>query len=393
MKAWHLIAPHWEELDTIWRSPLPFPLWPVCEKPLLTYWLDEAVRQGVPSVSIEALDRPHLIRKWLDGSALWSRSIEVISRSGCGEGKDCFLMNGLPGQENLVPVKTPKELMQRWYDLQVEALRRRSSGMIHLDHEYRPGVWFGPGVKAGQDVVFTPPCWVGSYVRIEPGCRIGPHAFLGKGAFLDDDVEVVESIVCADTYVGSHITLNRMAAQGGLLMDFERGVGVEVLDEFVLSSMGSKSLKPSLLERIIAVLLVMPLTWVAKLMNQGMSPEGKLYQLSRSRSVSLSTYTKGPLCVRRAEWLHMVAEGKLKIYGVLPRTEEDWKRLPPEAHSLLDKAPVGVFALSDLYDCHSAQEADEWMHAVFQAGNPAGSASRHAWSQFLKIIFLNPVKS
>ena len=66
MKAWHLIVPEWAEFDTIWHSPLPFVLWPVCEKPLLTYWLDEAVRQGISSVSIEAVDRPHLIRRWLE---------------------------------------------------------------------------------------------------------------------------------------------------------------------------------------------------------------------------------------------------------------------------------------------------------------------------------------
>ena len=88
MKAWHLIVPEWAEYDTIWHSPLPFVLWPVCEKPLLTYWLDEAVRQGISSVSIEAVDRPHLIRRWLEGRALWSRSIDVQAQPGGGEGKE-----------------------------------------------------------------------------------------------------------------------------------------------------------------------------------------------------------------------------------------------------------------------------------------------------------------
>ncbi len=392
MKSWHLIAPEWEALDTIWRSPLPFLLWPVCEKPLLTYWLDEAVRQGIPSVSIEAVDRPHLVRKWLEGSALWSRSIDVLAQPGGGEGKECFLLQGLPSQENLPPVTTPKELIQRWYDLQVEALRRRSSGMIHLDHEYQPGIWFGPGARAAAGVSFIP-CWVGSHVRIESGCRLGPYAFLGAGAFLDEDVEVVESIVCAETYVGSHITLDRMAAQGGLLMDFERGVGVEVLDEFVLSSMESASLYPSLAERICAFVFASPLTWLARLVNRGVPPEEAVCQLSRSKTVCLLTYSKGPLCLRRAPWLHMVAEGKMKIFGVLPRTEENWKKLSPEARSVLDQASVGVFALSDLYDCHSPKEPDEWMHAVFQAGNPAGSSNARNWSKLLRIIFINPVKS
>jgi hypothetical protein len=393
MKSWHLIAPEWAALDTIWRSPLPFLLWPVCEKPLLTYWLDEAVRQGIESISLEALDRPHLIRQWLEGSALWSRSIEVITQPGGGEGREHILIEGLPGQTHLPPVQTPKELMQRWYDLQVEALNRRSSGIIHLDHEYQPGVWFGPGAIASSNVVFTPPCWVGSHARIDAGCRVGPYAFIGRGAFLDEDVEVVESIVCADTFVGSHISLNRMAAQGGLLMDFERGVGVEVQDAFVLSSTESTTSTPSLLERLVAFALYHFLTWLAALVNHGRQPTDGIYQLSRSKMVCLRTYPKGPLCLRRAPWLQIVAEGKMKIIGVLPRSEEDWKTLSPESRSVLEQAPTGVFALSDLYGCHTAREPDEWLHAVFQAGHPNHSSAHHGWSLLLKVIFLNPPES
>ncbi len=391
MKPWHLIAPEWAEYDSIWHSPLPFLLWPVCEKPLLTYWLDEAVRQGIPSVSIEVVDRPHLVRQWLAGSALWSRSIEVESHPGGGDGKVCFFIDGLPGQNNLAPVKNPKDLMQRWYDLQVEALRRRSTGMIHLDHEYIPGVWFGPGAKASDKAIFTPPCWVGSHARIESGCRIGPDAFIGQGVYLDEDVEVVASIVCKDTYVGPHITLNHMGAQGGLLMDFDRGVGVEVLDEFVLSSMGSASTRPSMLERIVSYLLSFPLEYLAKIVNRNIPAKKTVFQLSRSKTVCLKSYGKGPLVLRRASWLKMVAEGKLKIYGVLPRTEEDWKLLPPEARSVLDQAPAGVFALSDLYQCHSPKDRDEWMHAVFQAGHPLGPGRSRVFFSIFRIAFTTPL--
>lgn len=393
MKAWHLIAPDWAALDTIWRSPRPFILWPVCEKPLLTYWLDEAVRQGVPSVSIEVIDRPHLVRQWLDGSALWSRSIDIQAQPGGGEGKESILIQGLPGQENLPPINTSKELIRRWYDLQVEALRRRSSGIIHLDHEYRPGVWFAPGVRAAEDVVFNPPCWVGNHARIESGCRIGPDAFIGPGVFLDKDVEVVESIVCADTYVGSHITLNRMAAQGGLLMDFERGIGVEVLDEFVMTSMATALSYPTILERVLAFFLHAPLEWIARIVNRGQKPSETFFRLSRSKTVCLRTYAKGPLCLQRSAWLQMVTEGRMKFFGVLPRTEEDWNSLSPEASSVLDQACAGVFALSDLYQCHSPKDSDEWMHAVFQAGNPSGMNNRSTLLSIFKIAFANPQKS
>lgn len=393
MKAWHLIAPDWASLDTIWRSPRPFILWPVCEKPLLSYWLDEAVRAGVGSVSIETVDRPHLVRQWLDQRDLWSRSIEVHSEPGGSEGKDCFFLDGLPGTEVPAPMGSAKDLMKHWYQLHVQALDRRSSGMVHLDHESRPGVWFGPGAKAAPDAVFTPPCWVGSHARIGPGGRLGPHAFVGPGVFLDEDVEVKESIVCAETYVGSHTTLNRMVAQGGLLMDLERGVGVEVVDSFVLASVGGPVSAPSWGERLLAALAAVPMEGLARLVNHGATPSETTALLGRSQSLKLRTYARGPLCLRRAAWLRHVADGKMRLVGVLPRSEDDWKNLSPDSRSALEHAPVGVFALSDLYCCHSPQEPDEWIHAAFQAGAANGAGQVQARKSFLKIALTTPVES
>ena len=392
MKPWHLIAPDWAALDTIWRSSQPFILWPVCEKPLLSYWLDEAVRQGVPSVTIEVVDRPHLVRQWLDQRDLWSRSIQIDSQPGGGADKECFVMNALPGEPDPGPAQSPKELMQRWYGLQVEALRRRASGMVHLDHEYRPGIWFGPGTRAAADVHFTPPCWIGSHAKIGSGCRLGPHAFIGQGVFLDEDVEVVEAIVCAETYVGSHTTLKRMAAQGGLLMDFERGVGIEIADDFVLSPLGAGNARPSWVERIVAALAAGPLEWLARRVNRGSPPVVANVVLGRSQALALPTYASGPLCLRRSPWLRQVAAGNFRLTGVLPRGAKDWETLPPEAQSALKDAATGVFALSDLYGCHSPEDPDEWMHAVFQAGASGGAGQRLAKKSLLKVAMTTPAR-
>jgi len=390
---WHLAAPDWASLDTIWRSPQPFVLWPVCDKPLLSYWLDEAVRAGVESVSIEAVDRPHLIRQWLDQRDLWSRSIEIHSKSGVNAEWTRVVMQGLPGADDPPPIVSAKDLMNHWYHLQVEALRRRASGMVHLDHEYRPGVWFGPGAGASADAIFTPPCWVGSRARIGPGCRIGPHAFIGAGVILDSDVEVAEAIVLTDTYVGSHTTLKRGAVQGGLLMDFERGVGVEVVDEFVLARLGGPASSPPWFERLLAAVAMFPLEGIARLFNLGVHPSETTVQVGRSRRINLRSYPEGPLVLRRSGWLGQVAAGHLRLVGVLPRTGDDWENLPSETRSALEQAPVGVFALSDLYHCHSPGQPDEWMHAVFQAGSADGIGQRMAWKSLPHIALTTPAES
>ncbi len=389
---WLLIAPDFASLDSIRRSPLPFVLWPVCEKPLLAWWLDEAVRQGIPSIRIVAVDRPQLLRRYLDQRDLWSRTIEVLSQFPEDSANSSVqTMNHLPGLPPHQEPDSPAALLEYWYQLHLEALGRRSSGMVHLDQEVQPGVWFAPGVKMAPGVELTAPCWVGSLARISSGCRLGPNAFIGPGAFLDEDVEVKEAIVCADTYLGSHTSLRRMVLQGGLLIDMDRGVGIEVIDDFVASSTQSSETQPRWWERLLAGLLGPFLCLLARLWNRGQAPVRREVQLGRSRVVSLATYSAGWLGLRRAPWCKQVAAGNFRLVGVLPRTAEEWDQLPDDVRAVLQDAPVGVCTLSDLYGCHSPAQPEEWMHAIFQVASPDGAGKRLAKKSFWKVFFTRPL--
>jgi len=389
---WNLIAPDFAALDTIWRSPLPFVLWPVCEKPLLSYWLDEAVRRGISSVRIEAVDRPHLLRAWLDQRDLWSRAVEIkTGREASGE-YESITMDRLPFEEPAPDVLSPAGLLDRWLELQREAIRERKSGMVHLDREIEPGVWVAPGVRLAEGVTFVAPCWIGSYARIGANCRLGPAAFVGAGSFLDDDVEVEGSIVCADTYIGSHTSLKNMAAQGGLLLDLKKGVAVEVGDSFVMGSTRADVSAPNWAGRLLAFVLSPLLCAFARLAARGQLPSESVVRLGRDRQISLLTYPAGPLCLRRAAWLRHVADGTMRWSGILPRSPVEWDRLPPEVRSALERAPAGVFALSDLYQCHSPSEPDEWTHALFQAGAADGAGKKLVRNAFFKVALTTPAE-
>lgn len=386
-RRWVLELPDWAELDTLWRSSLPFGLWPVCEKPLLAYWLDEAVRVGVESVGVLARDRPHLVRAWLEEGNLWSRAFEVWTtmpaEGWSGEGVEVKKVVGLPGMEISELPRTGQELMLHWYRLQGEALARRRKSPIHLDREVQPGVWVGPGAVIAADTRLQGPSWIGAYARVGNGVKLGPGAFVGPGAYVDDDVEIEESVVCADTYVGKHTSLRGMVAQGGVLLDLRRGTAVEIVDRFVLSSLREDEAVAAIWERVVAWVLRPVLELVADWVNGGCGIEQKEYRIGRSTKVVLATRLTGPLFLRRAGWLREVAAGRMRFVGVLPRTEEDWARLPAEARAVLEKAAVGVFSLADLYGVHTAAEPDEWMHAVYQAASPDGAgkqlAERAAW--------------
>jgi exosortase/archaeosortase family protein len=143
---------------------------------------------------------------------------------------------------------------------------------------------------------------------------------------------------------------------------------------------------------LLAAVVGVPMEGIARIWNRGTKPLETTVQLGRSRSLRLRSYSRGPLLLRRSGWLRHVAAGNLRLVGVLPRTDEDWKILSPDTRSALEQAPVGVFALSDLYHCHSAGQPDEWMHAVFQAGSADGIGQRMAWKSLPHIALTNPVE-
>lgn len=391
--VFRLAAPDWAAWDVARGSADPFVLWPVCGKPLLGWWLDEAVRRGVERVEIFSPDRPHRVRSWLDEGNLWSREIEVFSHPP-GEALTGTIHDGgsLPGQPiQESRVESSRALLDRWVNLHRQALADRDSQAVHLDREVRPGVWIGPGAKVDPSARLEAPCWVGAYGRVGPGCVVGPDAFVDAGAFLDEDVEVTESIVCADTYTGRHTSLKGVVVEGGLLIDRAGGHAVSVEDRFVLSSLHPSG-KPGFGTRAFGLalwLLLAPLAAVAG----GQWRDPKRVGDRRRGWLELHERSKGPLLIRRASWFRAVAAGHLRILGPLPRSEEDWARVPADARAVLEDAFAGVFSLADLHGCHSAAEDDEWMHAVYQLASPGGEGSRQTFWSILRIAFTNPGKT
>lgn len=387
---WYLLAPDWAALDTVWKNPLPFVLWPVCGKPLLAYWLDEALHQGAESITVCATDRPHLIRTWLDIGDYWSKKIAVVTGEPPPDG-ETHRMDGLPGAASPAMVSGGQYLLEHWFSLHRGALAARKAGGLLIDREISPGVWVAPGAAIHPSAKLSPPCWIGPRTRVGQGCRLGPDVFVASRAVIDDDVEVLEAVVCEDTYIGRHTRLEQSVAQGGLLINWKLGVAVNIVDDFILADIGPDQTRPGIGERLLAMLLWLPCVLAGIVLNAGYSSQEKLVHLARGKVLRLSTWPRGPVIVRRARWLGAVAAGHLRIVGVLPRSDSEWETLPPEMRALLEGSPAGVLALSDLYGCHDPAEPDEWMHAVYQAGAHGGAGRQQALKAAFAIALKNPL--
>ena len=61
--------------------------------------------------------------------------------------------------------------------------------------EIQKNVWVGEKSFIGQDVLFIPPCIIGSYCRINDGCRIGPYASIGDSTSIGLHAQIRDSVV------------------------------------------------------------------------------------------------------------------------------------------------------------------------------------------------------
>ena len=81
----------------------------------------------------------------------------------------------------------------------------------------------------------TGPCWIGSKSQIGADAAIGPNAIIGTHAVIDRNASVLDSVVMPDTFVGANLHLNKMIADGEILLDTNRGTRVEIVDRFMMA--------------------------------------------------------------------------------------------------------------------------------------------------------------
>ena len=364
--TWQLVAPDWSALDTVWKNPQPFVLWPVGHQALVAHWMDEAVRRGFETVELFVADRPAEVRALLEGGAYWSRRLRVIPvASEADAPADALRLTGLPGDENAALPGDGQQLLQHWLALQKRWLAQRDTSAVTLDTRHASGGWVGPQAKIHPSAKLTAPFWIGAHATIGAGCEIGPDALIGRNAVLDENVTVRQGCVLSRTYLGRHTELVNAAASGGTLLHFDRGCRVEIAERFILSPVAGDDRGASASQRLMAAALFLLLAPLAKLWCQ--SWEERVVPTPDGAPIRLRTGTAGPLWVRRWPWLAEIARGNLRWVGILPRAEEAWGLMPAELAAPLRASEPGVFSLADVHGCHDPADPEEWIHAVYQA--------------------------
>lgn len=378
-----LVAPDFGALDRIARRPEPAVLWPVGHQTLAAHWLDHAVRLGCRRVVIHALDRPAEVRAALGDGGYWSLALEISSQP---PPTDAISMVRLPMEGVRTEPTTPGQVLAWWFDLNRRWLEKRNAILVSIDEARADGGWVGPQAKIHPSAKLIAPYWIGAGSEIGPGCEVGPHALISPGCVLEEDVRVDHSLILPRTFLGSHLDVRSKVVDGATLLDLVTGIRVEIHDDFVASSLVPAAPRVAWCERILAAILWLPASLCA--LSAGPAST-ETVGLRGGSQIALSTRARGPLLVRRAGWLRHVIAGRLRLVGVLPRAAAP--DLPPDSRALLEGVTPGTFALSDLHGVHTAADADEAWHAIYQAAAPA--ADRTVWRNLVRLCRLRPTSS
>jgi PAS domain S-box-containing protein len=127
-----------------------------------------------------------------------------------------------------------RTMLSYWLDLQLAWLTARQES-ISVDRQLHPRVWVGPGVQIHPAAKLCGPCWIGSRAQIGADATVGPNAIVGIRSVVDGNASIENAVVQSDTFVGAHLHLDHMIADGATLFDLTRHTRVELTDRFMLS--------------------------------------------------------------------------------------------------------------------------------------------------------------
>jgi len=376
-EVWKLALPDWAELDSVWRSPLPFALWSVGEQPLLYHWLDAAVDQETARVIPYVADRPDEVRKAMEAAKLWPieweiKSVPRIDPNQCDE-----IVNRLPRAEH-IPGALPQtgwELIKYWRQLERDWLVRftketESLGMMAA---------IGKHCEIDPSAKLVQPFWIGDFVSIGPGCTVGPDVVIEDGSVLAGGNQLSDAHVGKHTYLGPETDLSSALMFRNQLINLRYEARVDNLESFFADNVGGPADQRSLAqktdwkERIYAMWLL--LRW----WRFREKPVGVISGIDGHEW----PMPAGPNPKDRAVWLQEVLQGKMKLFGVTPRTEADLATLPKEWQDILRDAPVGAFSYADVVGIHQVGTEEEAMHCIYQVKGDTErcAALMHLWVQ------------
>lgn len=276
------------------RHPL---LAPVCNKPLLSYWVDFAIHcgsreirlvsdgslsevenrfgDGIPwgvELTYAPIRETDELEDVLKKNSRFSANARLLVMQGCfflhydkntdytrffqtapsGEVRNCdtgrILIRGdvsaaAPGSGGdptplvLVPLKSINILHQ----LSMDVLTTHAYQYVLPGYTNETGIHIGRDTMIDKTVRINQPVMIGDHVKIHKDAVIGPDVVIGSHVIIDAHSRVRRSVIMDGTYVGGHLDFDRKVAAGQTLVDPREGTVMNMVDPQLLSEVKEKA--------------------------------------------------------------------------------------------------------------------------------------------------------
>jgi hypothetical protein len=359
-------------------QPKPLASLPIFGKALVVYWLEHLVTLGAKEVRILAADRPEQIRSLVGDGSRWGLQIEVSPelreltpaearvkyRQGdrsewLAASDDISLMSHFPG----LPEHPLFNSYGNWFNA-LRALMPRVAPANQLGaKEVKPGVWVGLRARVSPSAELRAPCWIGANAIVGPHSIIGPMAVLEDRVMVEPAVEITNSTISPETFVGELTEVRDSLANGNILINWRTTSCVRVPDSFLMCSLGERNarLRPSnWLGRAAALfimLFTLPIALVpflrAKIRNQ---PSLRSFIAVRPQLTDTPSPTETMVYYELANckgWLRVwpqmwnIVKGDFAWVGNRPLSPGEVGELSNDFERLWLAAPIGLVSLAD----------------------------------------------
>lgn len=349
-----LVLPDWSGLDTVRRSSVPFGLWTIGDQCLLHHWLDHAVNQGLTTVRVYTADRPAAVRRVLEESSLWPVKTEFTAIASTADAPaGAIHVDWLPGETSPPAPANGWELVERAAAMEAAWLDRMAG-----EPDFNL-VSIGFSCRIHPEAKLIPPYFIGDHVFIGPGCEIGPYAVIGQGSVIAGANRVSHSHLAAHSFVGPVTALENCRLESGILLNFKHQARLDQIEHHLLSTLEKSSPAVPLRDRLRALFLYLRL--------RGSPATAKTFVTFDGRTLPGDPEAG---IINRAAWLPLVWQGKLPLYGVLPRSKEQFETLDADWQNVIRHSRIGVFSYADSQGSHTPADPAEAIHAVYQASLP-----------------------
>ena len=250
-----------------------------------------------------------------------------------------------------------------WLAAQDAVLRGRLTGLLSGGREVEPGVWLSRNVSLAPTARLEAPVYVGEDCRIEGDAVLGPGTVVAAGSVVAAGANLARALVLPGSYVGESVSLEDAVAGHGVVLHGRLGVAAEVRDPHLL---GAAAVRPGrsrvgrALLRLAAGLLLVPTAPLAaaalallratgrgrlasrEIVRLPAPPEPRAWCRARMLEVEAATPSLAARVVRAAVRMLALAQGRLDLVGVTPRTPAEVESLPRPLRDVYLRGRAGV---------------------------------------------------